>query len=50
MIENQSDNVDIKEDDFSHQDNAPENNSSAEEKLIDKIVMIKIFNKIFIKN
>ena len=33
MIENQSDNIDIKENDFSHQDNAPENNSSAEDKI-----------------
>ena len=33
MIENQSDNIDIKENDVSHQDNAPENDISAEEKI-----------------
>ena len=33
MIENQSDNIDIKENDVSNQDNAPENNSSSEDKI-----------------
>ena len=35
MIENQSDNIDIKENDESNQDNAPENTSSAEDKIIE---------------
>ena len=37
MIENQSDNIDIKEDDVSNQDNATEETSSAEDKIIKKI-------------
>ena len=35
MIENQSDNNDIKENDVSNQDNTPENDSSAEDKIIE---------------
>ena len=35
MIENQSDNIDIKENDVSNQDNAPEDTSSTEDKIID---------------
>ena len=35
MIENQSDNIDIKENDVSNQDNAPEDISSAEDKIIE---------------
>ena len=35
MIENQSDNIDIKENDVSNQDNAPEDTSSAEDKIIE---------------
>jgi len=35
MIENQSDNIDIKENDVSNQDNAPEDSSSAEDKIIE---------------
>ena len=35
MIENQSDNIDIKEKDVPNQDNAPENTSSAEDKIIE---------------
>ena len=35
MIENQSDNIDIKENDVSNQDNAPEVTSSAEDKIIE---------------
>jgi len=35
MIENQSDNIDIKENDVSNQDNAPEVTSSAEDKKIE---------------
>ena len=33
MIENQSDNIDIKENDVSNQDNVPEDTSSAEAKI-----------------
>jgi molecular chaperone GrpE len=36
MIENQSDNIDIKENDVSNQDNAPEDNLSIEEQVIEK--------------
>jgi len=35
MIEIQSDNIDIKENDVSNQDNAPEDSSSAEDKIIE---------------
>lgn len=35
MIENQSDNIDIKENDVSNQDNVPEDTSSAEDKIIE---------------
>ena len=35
MIENQSDNIDIKKNDESNQDNAPENVSSTEDKIIE---------------
>ena len=35
MIENQSDNIDNKENDVSNQDNAPEDTSSVENKLIE---------------
>ena len=35
MIENQSDNIDIKENDVSNQYNAPEDTSSAEDKIIE---------------
>ena len=35
MIENQSDNIDNKENDISDQDNAPEDTSSAEDKIIE---------------
>jgi len=35
MIENQSDNIDFKENDVSNQDNAPEDTSSAEDKIIE---------------
>ena len=35
MIENQSDNIDIKENDVSNQDNVPEDNSSAEDTIND---------------
>jgi len=35
MIENQSDNIDIKENDDSNQDNAPEDTSSTEDKIIE---------------
>ncbi len=35
MIENQSDNIDIQENDDSNQSNAPENNSSLEDKIIE---------------
>ena len=35
MIENQSDNIDIKENDVSNQDNAPVDVSSAEDKIIE---------------
>jgi len=35
MIENQSDNIDSKENDISDQDNAPEDTSSAEDKIIE---------------
>jgi len=35
MIENQSDNIDIKENDVSNQDNAPEDISSAKDKIIE---------------
>ena len=35
MIENQSDNIDIKENDVSHQDDAPDDSSSAEDKIIE---------------
>jgi len=34
MIENQSDNIDNKENDISDQDNVPENTSSAEDTII----------------
>ena len=35
MIENQSDNIDINENDVSNQDNGPEDTSSAEDKIIE---------------
>ena len=35
MIENQSDNIDIKENDVSNQDNAPKDDSSIEDKIIE---------------
>ena len=35
MIENQSDNIDIQENDDSNQSNAPENKSSLEDKIIE---------------
>ena len=35
MIENQSDNIDIKENDVSNQDNAPEDITSAEDKIVE---------------
>ena len=35
MIENQSDNIDIKENVVSDQDNVPDDNSSAEDKIIE---------------
>ena len=35
MIENQSDNIDIKENDVSNQDNSPEDTASAEDKIIE---------------
>ena len=35
MIENQSDNIDMKEDDVSNQDGAPDDNSSVEDKIIE---------------
>ena len=35
MIENQSDNIDIKENDVSDQDNVSEDTSSAEDKIIE---------------
>ena len=35
MIENQSDNIDIKENDVSNQDDAPDNTSSAEDKIVE---------------
>ena len=35
MIENQSDNIDIKENDVSNQDNVPGDTSSAEDKIIE---------------
>ena len=35
MIENQSDNIDIKENDVSNQDNASEDTSSPEDKIIE---------------
>ena len=35
MIENQSDNIDIKENDVSNQDNGPEDSSYSEEKIIE---------------
>ena len=35
MIENQSDNIDIKENDVSNQDNAPGDNLSVEDKIIE---------------
>ena len=36
MIENQSDNIDIKENEVSNQDNAPEDTLYAEDKIIEK--------------
>ena len=35
MIENQSDNIDIKENDDSNQDNSPEDNASSQDKIIE---------------
>ena len=35
MIENQSDNIDIKENDVSYQDDAPDDTSTAEDKIIE---------------
>ena len=35
MIENQSDNIDIKENDVSNQDDTPDDISSAEDKIIE---------------
>ena len=35
MIENQSDNIDIKENDVSNQDNVPEDITSVEDKIIE---------------
>ncbi len=35
MVENQSDNIDIKENDVSSQDDAPGDTSSAEDKIIE---------------